>query len=437
MGKITTSARYDRTIKFLFDLEFFGIKLGLKNINSLLDYCGNPENNFPSVHIAGTNGKGSTAAMIASVLTASGYKTGLYTSPHLVDFAERIRIDGRKISWDDIIAYANYFKSKIIKQKATFFEATTAIAFKYFAEQKIDIAVVETGLGGRWDATNVLSPLVSVITNINIEHEQYLGKTYSSVAREKGGIIKPYIPSFTATKNPEALKKLRSIAKSNQSKLYHIDENSKAVLISNSLTGIKTDIYTSDNIYPELKISLVGVHQLINSRLSILVLEYLKKSGNFRLITKNSIYNGFEFIKKYTGLFGRMDMISISPLIIGDVAHNPDAVKKLVESIRKLIHGKVVLLFGVMKDKRFTEMIEYLQPITRVAVAVQPKGLRSLDKSILIDCFNKLGIPAVKGKTCEEGLRLGLVEKRENEPILITGSHYVLSEILQNINKFI
>lgn len=432
----TTSARYRKTIKFLFDLEFFGIKLGLKNINSLLDFCGNPEHHFPSIHVAGTNGKGSTAAMIASVLTSSGYKTGLYTSPHLVDFSERIRINGKKISWNNIVSYTNYFKPVIIKQKATFFEATTAIAFKYFADQKIDIAVIETGLGGRWDATNVLSPLVSVITNINIEHEHYLGKSYASIAREKGGIIKPFAPCYTAADNLEALNKLKSIADSNQSMLYHVDEFSKATIKDSSLFGIQADILTNKNIYPDLKIALAGNYQVINARLSILVLENLRESDGLKFITKKNIYNGFQTIKENTGLFGRMDILSTSPLIIGDVAHNPNATKTLVESLKSWFSRKVVLIFGVMKDKRFKEMIKYLQPITRVAVAVQPKCSRSLDKTILLEHFNKVGLQAISGATCAAGLRLGLVEKRENEPILITGSHYVLSEILQNINKF-
>jgi dihydrofolate synthase/folylpolyglutamate synthase len=432
----TTLTEYNKTIKFLFGLEFFGIKLGLKNINSLLNFCGNPENHFPSIHIAGTNGKGSTAAMIASVLTSSGYKTGLYTSPHLINFTERIKINGKEISWDDIYSYTNYFKPEIIKRKPTFFEATTAIAFKYFADQKIDIAVIETGLGGRCDATNVLSPLVSVITNINIEHEQYLGKTYSSIANEKGGIIKPFVPCITATENPEALNKLKSIAKLNQSKLNHIDEFSKAVLKDNSLFGLQADIRTDKNIYPDLKISLAGNHQLINARLSVLVLEYLREYEGFKSMTNKNIYNGFQKIKENTGFFGRMDIISTSPFIIADVAHNPDAVKTLVESLRKYISGKALLIFGVMEDKRFDEMIKYLQPITRIAVAVQPRGSRSLDKRILLQYFNRNGIPAISAESCSEGFQLGLVEKRVNEPILITGSHYVLSEIIQNINKF-
>jgi dihydrofolate synthase/folylpolyglutamate synthase len=197
---------YKNTLNFLFGLQKFGMKFGLENIKHLLDFLENPETNYPTVHIAGTNGKGSTAAMIASILTASGYKTGLYTSPHLIDFTERIRIDGKPISSKEVVIYGKKLKSQIQKSKATFFEATTAIAFQYFSDKNVDVALIETGLGGRLDATNVIKPELSIITTIGMDHSEQLGNTIQSIASEKAGIIKSRTPCITSVKNASALK---------------------------------------------------------------------------------------------------------------------------------------------------------------------------------------------------------------------------------------
>jgi dihydrofolate synthase / folylpolyglutamate synthase len=428
---INKKIQYNKTVRFLYDLQFLGIKFGLKNIQSLLDHLGNPENHFPSIHIAGTNGKGSTAAMIASVLAASGYKTGLYTSPHLTDFSERIRINGVKISWDEIVSYTKSLRNEIIKRKATFFEATTAIAFRYFADKKIDIAVVETGLGGRWDATNVLSPLVSIITNIDIEHEHYLGKTYKSIAYEKGGIIKPFTSCITATDNTKALSIIRTISGSNQSPLIHIKDQTTARIRNSTISGLNADLKTKNHTYQNLEISLAGNFQIENALISLLALEHCKENEKFSLISNNTIRRGFSTIQFLSGLKGRCEVISIKPLVIGDVAHNPYAIKSLVQSLQQLVGRKFFVVFGVMQDKKYKSMIENLYPITRRVIAVQPKGTRSLNKFVVQEEFQNLGLQCAVAKNCREGYKLALGEKRQNEPILITGSHYVLSEIFE------
>ncbi|MBI5475915.1 MAG: bifunctional folylpolyglutamate synthase/dihydrofolate synthase [Ignavibacteriales bacterium] len=428
---MSINSNYNSTIKYLFGLESSGIKFGLKNIQALLDYSGNPENHFPSIHVAGTNGKGSTSAMIASVLTASGYKTALYTSPHLTDFAERIRIDGVKISWDKIVSYTKDIKPEIEKCKATFFEATTAIAFRYFADMKVDIAVIETGLGGRLDSTNVLTPIVSVITNIGIEHEQYLGSTYKKIAFEKGGIIKPFTPCITAVENSDALSTIEAIVKSNRAKLFQIDKYSKSRIISSSIFGLEINVKTKYNFYDNLSVSLPGEYQLKNSLMAIIALEYCKQNENFKLISEKSFRKGFSNIQAFTGMKGRCEVISPNPLVIGDVAHNPDAMKSLVRSLKKLITKKIVLVFGVMRDKNYSLMIDHLKPITKMAYAVQPKGERALNKFIIQKEFQKRNIPCKIAKNCHLGLKTAIAEISEKEPILVTGSHYVLSEIIQ------
>src|SRR3989337_3917780 len=219
---------YDDTIRFLYSIEKFGIRLGLENISLILNLLQNPHNQFKSIHIAGTNGKGSTAAMTASILQSAGYKTGLYTSPHLQDFRERIRINGFMIAEEDVIDLTeriNYELGTQNSMQLTFFEFTTAMAFMYFAREKVDFAVVEVGMGGRLDATNVLNPVVSIITEIDIEHTEHLGEDIKSITREKGGIIKENGTVILSSHKPDVIETIESICKDKQAKLYRIQKD--------------------------------------------------------------------------------------------------------------------------------------------------------------------------------------------------------------------
>jgi len=424
---------YQATKRFLFNLQMFGIKVGLKNIGILLRYLGNPENHFPSIHIAGTNGKGSTSSMIASILTASGYRTGLYTSPHLIDFAERIRIDGQKISAQEIIYYTKILRTVIEKYQITFFEATTAIAFQYFADKKVDVAVIETGLGGRLDATNIITPLLSVITNIGIEHTEHLGTTYSRIASEKGGIIKPFIPCITGTKNQQAFAVLRTIAKINQSKIFNSSDISSVALIKSSLNGLTMQVTTNRNQYNNLFLSLGGEHQVDNLQLALAAIEYVKYIEGFSKIKMSRIVEGLSSIQKYSGLRGRMEVIKGTPLLIADVAHNPDGMEVLASTLRKLIVGKLVVVFGVMRDKAYQKMIESIKPLIRVGIAVSPQIDRALNTQSIMSEFQKQSIIAINGETVAKGFQIARQETRKVEPILVTGSHYVVGETLKFI----
>ncbi|MBI4810892.1 MAG: bifunctional folylpolyglutamate synthase/dihydrofolate synthase [Ignavibacteriales bacterium] len=427
---------YNKTLKFLYDLQLFGIKVGLNNIQTLLRYLGNPENHFPTIHIAGTNGKGSTASMIASILTASGYRTGLYTSPHLIDFSERIRIDGERIAADRIVHYTKILKPEIERTKATFFEVTTAIAFQYFSDERVGIAVIETGLGGRWDATNVISPLISVITNIDIEHTEYLGKTYKKIASEKGGIIKPFIPCVTATKNSEALNQLKLISRKNDSRLIEIDMISSCLLRRETLIGSVVDVRINNVEYKNIFLSLAGEHQIQNLLLSIFTVEYIKKVEGFKQISEKSIRTGLSLISRYSGLRGRIDLIQHSPLVIADVAHNPHGISTLVLALKRLIVGKVVTVFGVMIDKDYRSMITILKPISRCMVSVAPQTSRARGDGDLIDEFHAQSINSFKGGSVEIGLQRAFEECRHNETVLITGSHYVVGEALKSLKFY-
>jgi dihydrofolate synthase / folylpolyglutamate synthase len=422
---------YQTTLKFLYDLQLFGIKAGLRNIECLVRFLGHPERHFPCIHIAGTNGKGSTAAMIASMLTASDYRTGLYTSPHLIDFTERIRIDGKKIGFDDVVRYTISLRPMIEKLKATFFEATTAIAFQYFADQKVDIAIVETGLGGRLDATNVVTPLLSVITNIGLDHTEHLGATQAKIAYEKGGIIKPSVPCLAGTTDPIPLRVLRRISQLNRTNLLQVERISSVTITSNSLQGLAVNLTTTYHTYNNLFVSLAGEHQARNLQLAVLAVERLKNCFGFSKISKPMLVEGLQRIQHYSKLRGRLDVFRRSPLIIADVAHNPDGTKALAAALRKIIIGRVVLVFGAMKDKNYSEMLEVISPITRLTIAVRPNILRALETKWIVEKLNNGKKRSINAGNVHLGIKIAQQEIGTIEPILITGSHYVVGEAMK------
>jgi dihydrofolate synthase / folylpolyglutamate synthase len=421
-------SKYNSTLQFLFDLQLFGIKVGLQNITHLVDFLDHPERRYPCIHIAGTNGKGSTAAMLASILTASGYRTGLYTSPHLIDFTERIRIDGVKIRTEDVIRYTKQLKPLIEKHKATFFEATTAIAFQYFADQKIDVAVIETGLGGRLDATNIVNPILSIITNIGKDHTEHLGNSLSEIAYEKGGIIKYKTPCITGAS--ETLGVFKEIAKNNRSPLIYVEKKSSIEIQDNSLQGLKVNLATNNNKYNDLIVSLSGEHQGRNLQVAILAAEYLITKGSFSRISKKTIHEGLNAIQKFTGLRGRLDAIKTSPLIIADVAHNPDGIKRLCSALQKMFTNKFVIIFGVMRDKHYVDMMNKLASIGRFFIVVRPDNPRALDVNVIVNILHNRKIRSISAQNVSAGIKLGISEIRQNEPILVTGSHYVVGEAM-------
>lgn len=419
-------SEYSAQLRFLYSLQKFGIKLGLYNIKALLDFCGHPERQYPCVHIAGTNGKGSTAAMIASILTASGYRTGLYTSPHLVTFNERIRIDGEKISDKAVAEYTKSLRRCIKAQNATFFEATTAIAFQYFADSKVDVAVIETGLGGRYDATNVVTPLVSIITSIGLEHTEHLGNTLAKIAYQKGGIIKPGVPCISGVREKTSLRVLEKIAQEKQSQFIQASKCVKVTVVDNALEGITVDVITNRHRYENLFVSLAGNHQTSNLLLALLAVEHIAARNGFSRISQQSIRQGLKNIRRFSGFCGRLDVLRKSPLIIADAAHNPHGVRAVCRSLKDLICGKVILLFGVMNDKDYCSMIRELHPMVRLAIAVTPAIARALPARVLVEQFHQLKIPAVAVGKISNGVSFALNEVRHNEPILITGSQYIL-----------
>lgn len=408
------------------------MKFGLRGIRALLRALGNPQKQFPSIHIAGTNGKGSTAALLASIFTAAGYKTGLYTSPHVVDFTERIRINGNAIARKDVVRHTSVLRPLVQRHRTTFFETVTAMAFRHFAEQKVDIAVIETGLGGRLDATNVVQPLVSVITNIGLEHTAILGRTIPKIAFEKAGIIKPNTPCLTGERSTEAFRVFRKVARKQKAPLIVV--RNQQTIMHASIRGTRCDLRIGTASYKHLTLALAGEHQIRNAALALATVDRLVRQGRFTISDK-AIRAGLAHVEQFSGIQARLSVVLRKPLMIADVAHNPDAIKAMVSSLQKLRIRNVVLLFGVSKDKDYLTMIDYLKPIVDrvVVVAAQTERARSVED--LRQAWVRAGIPTFSADSVRSGLRCVRALARRGEPILVTGSHFVVGETLAMLRR--
>ena len=417
------------TIEYLFGLEKFGIKLGLHNIRVLLETLGNPQTKFLSVHIAGTNGKGSTSSMIAAVLTTAGYKVGLYTSPHLVKFNERIRINGRMISDADLIRYTRLLRPKIDTLRATFFEATTAIAFKYFADRHIDIGVIETGLGGRLDATNVLVPAVSVITTIGKDHVEHLGHTFRDIAFEKGGIIKPGVPCVVGVRNPSALRELRSIALRRHSQFIEVGKQEEDASSRKRGSSVTLTVQTPKTMYKNLRIPLSGEFQLQNAAVALAGLEQLSSCGVS--IEPGAVKRGFANIRMLTGIRARFETLRKRPRIVLDVGHNVDGISATVSSMKRIKYQKLSVVFGVMKDKDVLGMIRALSVLKPRVFAFQPAMERAMPPDGIVKLFRRMRCVAQAFPDAKSALDNALRSLHSDDVLLICGSHYVAGEVLR------
>ena len=413
-------------LDYLYNLERFGIKLGLDVIKELLEKLGNPQNKFKSIHIAGTNGKGSTACFMDSILRASGKNVGLYTSPHLIKFNERIKVNGEEISDSDLVRLTTQIKEVCEDNniEATFFEFTTTLAFVYFAEKNIDYGVIETGLGGRLDATNVLSPEISVITNIDIDHQKHLGDTKEKIAVEKAGIIKENSLVLTAEQDSNLLEIFLNICKEKESKLCVLDEKFDIKLISSDLKG--QEFFLTGKMEGNFSIKMLGKHQIRNA---VLATMGARKLGIFQ----NDIHEGLS--KAYWS--GRLEVIKENPLVMVDCAHNFAGIKELVKFVEK-IETKKTLILGTSEDKEISKMLELLVPLFDKVVLTQgnykPASLEILEKEVRKYCAKVYSYQDLK-----EAINKGLELTSENEMLLITGSIYLVGDVLRNLtnNKMI
>lgn len=368
--------------------------------------------------------------MIASCLTAAGYRTGLYTSPHLVDFRERIRIDGRKIPASRLAAYTALLRPGILRTGSTFFEATTAIAFQYFADEEVDVAVIETGLGGRWDSTNVVTPMVSVITSIGLDHRELLGDTVREIASEKAGIVKPGVPCVVGGIGGAALDVIRRRARRTGSKLVRALEAVSAARVRYDVEGLTGDFRTGGNSYRGLRVDARGPYQEGNARIALSALATLGAARPEFRVGSAAVRRGLGSLRRSAGFAGRFHLVSRDPPILVDVAHNPDGVAALVGALRAVSPGKHPVVIGVVREKDFRPMIDLLRPVARMFYVVRAGTPRSRDPRDLVDYAHSTRTPARLGGAVAAGLRRAISENQAGETVLVTGSHYVAGEAL-------
>lgn len=376
---------YDEVIDWLYNLGKFGIKLGLNNTTYLMDKFDNPHKKYKVMHVAGTNGKGSVCAMVYSILRAAGYNVGLYTSPHLTEFFERIVVNEKPISKNDVVKFAERIMptakemelSKVV-QHPTFFEVVTAMAFNYFAEQKVDFAVIEVGMGGAYDSTNVVSPLVSAITTIDLDHKKILGKTKAKIAEEKAGIIKLNVPVATSAEG-KALEVIKNACFRNNCKLSILGEN---VFVTPHSLDLKKQVFDFKGIfnsYNNLEMSLIGVHQFKNAACALAAIELLKEHSI--LIDEDAIRNGLKNAKWP----GRFEVVQQKPYIILDGAHNPNGMDAFNSTLKSLFpKKKAIFVLSISNDKDYKGMVKLITKVASHVVITKHKVMdRGLDINIL------------------------------------------------------
>ncbi|WP_296386245.1 folylpolyglutamate synthase/dihydrofolate synthase family protein [Winogradskyella sp.] len=380
-------------------------KKDLSNTLKLSKHLDQSQERFKSIHVAGTNGKGSTSHMLASVLQEAGYKVGLYTSPHLKDFRERIRINGKVVSKQFVIGFIKRNKTFFDVNSLSFFEMTVGMAFDYFAKQKVDIAVIEVGLGGRLDSTNIITPELSIITNIGFDHTQFLGDRLEDIAREKAGIIKENFPVVIGETHSETETVFIQKAKFTNSKIYFADQLVK-------------DIYDSD---------LKGSYQIHNVKTVIQSVEILRRSG-FK-IAESELKKGLLNVTKNTGLQGRWQALATQPMIICDTAHNKEGLTYVMQQLQSEVFDMLHIVFGVVNDKDLNSIIPLL-PKNATYYFCKPNVQRGLEANKLKAVFRENGLIGLSYNSVNEALNYAKLNANKSDLIYVGGSTFVVAEII-------
>jgi dihydrofolate synthase/folylpolyglutamate synthase len=425
---------YQETIEWLFSqLPMFqrqgkpAFKKDLTNIKLLCEKANHPEQRFKSIHIAGTNGKGSVSHILASVLQTAGYKTGLYTSPHLKDFRERIKINGKMISEQEVVDYVETYMNDFIRIKPSFFEMSVAMAFDHFSKHGVDIAVVEVGLGGRLDSTNILQPLISVITNISFDHMQFLGDSLKEIAVEKAGIIKAKTPVVIGEKQDEVQDVFLKRSEELQAPLYFAEdsyqlikhETGEDLSLSISLRG-------KDNSYEELHTDIQGSYQIKNIITALKTIDLLPIEF---IVKKQDIYNGLGHVKSHTDFKGRWYVMASKPLIIADTGHNIEGIRQITRQLEQLQFEQLHIVFGVVNDKN-TDTILDLMPQNAVYYFTKADIPRAFDENLLRNKALEKGLIGDSYRTTESALKSAKENAAENDMILICGSTFIVAELI-------
>ncbi|MFN5326461.1 MAG: bifunctional folylpolyglutamate synthase/dihydrofolate synthase [Bacteroidota bacterium] len=401
------------------------IKPSLDNTIALCAHLGNPHTKFKSIHVAGTNGKGSVSHMLASIFQEHGFKTGLYTSPHLKDFRERIKIDGKMIEKDFVVDFTTSIMDFIEEKEPSFFEATVGMAFQYFSENNVDIAIIETGLGGRLDSTNVIDPLISVITNIGYDHMSILGNTLEAIAYEKAGIIKKNKPIVIGKSNSATAQVFNEKATSCFSKIIFTEEEYEIENIKQE-NDLLSFIINHNNQERTIASPLSSLYQLENIRTVVATIDELKLLGY--PISDTTISNGILKTIQNTGLRGRWEKISDHPKTIIDVGHNPDGIKEILRQLSLTAYKNLHIIIGLSKDKDYVEILSMLPKDASYAFT-QANIPRALDASTLKQEANQFKLEGSAHNNVNDALAHVRMKADPNDLILICGSLFVIGEL--------
>jgi dihydrofolate synthase / folylpolyglutamate synthase len=436
---------YQETIDFLFSqlpmyhrIGASAYKADLNNTIALCKVLNNPQDKFRSIHIAGTNGKGSVSHFIASVLQQNGYKTGLYTSPHLKDYRERIKINGEMIPQEKVTAFVEKYKDAVEQIKPSFFEWSVGLAFNYFAEENVDVAVIETGLGGRLDSTNVITPELSVITNISSDHMNLLGNSLAEIAAEKAGIIKKNIPVVIGQSQPDIASVFTEKAKKENSRIYIADKHfhvlhaeivynqSPELMIEFQFkNGIKLNhVFNDDKV---IRSPLTGYYQVKNITTVLMALDVMNSIG-FTL-SPREVTEGFCHVVENTGLSGRWQKLSDKPLVICDIGHNEDGIKEVSRQISFTPHHKLHIVLGFVNDKEIDAILSHL-PSNATYYFCKASVPRALDEKLLKEKAEKAGLSGNCFSTVGEAFQSAKSKATADDLIFIGGSTFVVAEVL-------
>ncbi len=406
-------SKYDQYTDYLFSqVPMFqnvgsnAYKEGLENTHILDEHFGHPHTQFRTIHVAGTNGKGSCSHTIASVLQEAGYKVGLFTSPHLTDFRERIRVNGTMIPEQYVMDFIDNERDFFEPLHPTFFELTTALAFKYFAEQKVDVAVIEVGLGGRLDCTNIITPDISIITNISFDHVQYLGDTLAKIAGEKAGIIKHGVPVVIGEKHPETTPVFTEKAKREQAPLYFAED------------------YKPNKDY---QYELKGLYQSKNLQTSLCAIDQLIRNGYH--ITEENIQNGLLHVTHHTGLRGRWQIVRHSPTVICDTGHNVGGIKYIAQQLKEQKCQELRIVFGMVSDKDVNSVLE-LMPQNAKYYFCQASVKRAMPHHQLKRLAKQHNLQGNSYKTVENAYKKALSQSNPNDCIFVGGSTFIVADFL-------
>ena len=428
---------YNETLEYLFSrLPMFqrigaaAYKANLDNTLALMKALNYPEKKIKTIHIAGTNGKGSTSHMLASVFQSAGYKTGLYTSPHLIDFRERIKINGKMISKKEVVKFVKQHNKTFDKIEPSFFEWTVALAFDYFARKKVDVAIIETGLGGRLDSTNVIRPELSIITNISYDHMNLLGATLPLIATEKAGIIKLNTPVLIGETQHEISKVFISKSKQCNAPVFFADNLIK--------TKNRKQVSKKNELYLEIELSnsgkkiccdLPGLYQEKNIKTVLAAIGIINTTTSFK-INSRQLKSGLMNVKKNTGLFGRWQIIKNKPLIIYDTGHNEAGIKEVVKNIKNTKHNKLHIVLGMVNDKDINHVLKIL-PKNASYYFCKASIPRALDENILYSEASKEQLKGVCFSDVKSALKSALNNANKNDLIFVGGSTFTVADALK------